>query len=247
MPGLRRTPLASGAALGLLVLVAAGTAALLRSPDPERATVASADGGVVVEGTWSPQAPPRAARADLPGPFTAVRGQPYVLAASAAVPGRSYALTFQIPQDVPVRDAVVYWLDTAMGAWRPVPSAPARVWELRVLADAMPLRAWAVGVAYRPEPSAQARTALDSLVAVPPPGAVGYRAAYLHAAVPGDYVVAQDPFGSGGCGGRFRAGREQTKTSLDATPSERVVVVWELSGDGCPPGETVLPLAPPRE
>ncbi len=241
MPAPRRTPVASGAAIGVLVLAVAGTAALFRLPDPERATASSGDGVVTVAGVWAPGSAPFLVAEPEEGPYTAVRGSVYRVSAPPAPLGRPYTLSFQIPSGVSPKDAVLYGYDALVGAWRAVPAAlDAAGWSLETDRLALPGEDWAVGIAYAPAPSAQAFAALRSLAAVPPPGAVGYRAAFLSAGVPDDYVVVQDPFGSGGCAGRFRPGREQTRTSVDATASERVVVVWELD-TGCAPSETVSP------
>jgi hypothetical protein len=238
----RRNPVASGAAIGILVLVLAGTYALLQLPDPERSFVSASDNGARLEGAWSPSTPPRVEPSPRSGAFTAVRGTPYTVIAPAPVLGRPYTLSVAVPKDVSLKEATLYWEDLTLGAWRAVPSVSVEnAWFLETVLDTLPARTWAVGVAYKPTPSAQALSALRSLVAVPPPGAIGYRAVYLSSAVPDDYVVAQDPFGSGGCDGRFQSGTEQTKTSVDATASERVVVRWELA-DGCLPGVVISPV-----
>lgn len=241
MPAFRRTPLASGAAIGVLVLVLVGTFALLQLPDPERSSVASLDDNVRIAGAWAPSSAPLIRAEPVEGPFTAVRGTVYNIAGIPAPAGHPYRLAIQVPKDIPVQDAVLYQRDVLLNAWRAVPaSLDASRWFLETEQMTLPRTAWAVGNAFVPAPSAQAFAALQSLVAVPPPGAVGYRAALLAATVPDDYVVTKDPFGSGGCEGRFQAGTERTRTSLDTTEKERVVLVWEL-GAGCAPGQTVRP------
>lgn len=242
MPALQRTPAASSAAIGMFVLVVVGTIALMRTPDPEQALARAENGGAWLTGVWSPQAQPRLDPSPREGALTAVRGLPYRITAPTARPGHPYILSLAVPQDVSLKEAVLYWEDVSIGGWRAVPAAPsADAWTLETVVDALPTRTWAVGVSYTPTPSAHAFAALRSLAAVPPPGAVGYRAAYLSATAPMDYVVVQDPFGSGGCEGRFQSGTEQTKTSLDASETERVVIVWEL-GAGCAPGTIVSPV-----
>ncbi len=242
MPALRRTPVASGAALGLLVLTVAGTLALVRLPDPERAVASTPDASARVEGVWAPGSAPFLVAETVGGPFTAARGLVYRVSAPPAPAGHPYTLAVQIPSDLSPVASALYHYDAAAGAWRAVPASMDETgWFLKTDLAALPSANWAVGIPYAPEPSVHAAAALQSLVAVPPPGAVGYRAALLSASVPGDYVVVRDPFGAGGCDGRFQPGREQTRTSMDVTEAERVVVVWELAA-GCAPGAVIGPV-----
>jgi len=104
---------------------------------------------------------------------------------------------------------------------------------------------WAVGTWREREITTQARQSLSSLLQAPPQGAVGYRAAVTQANAGEDFVVVNDVFEEGGCGGEMLVTSKTTVTSLEATiegGTERVVVQWFLK-DGCETGQRLHAVA----
>ncbi|HCB19182.1 TPA: hypothetical protein DEP34_02240 [Candidatus Uhrbacteria bacterium] len=100
---------------------------------------------------------------------------------------------------------------------------------------------WALGVKEEREITTQARHLLSSLVQASPEESVGYRAAVTQSKGEEDFIVVDDFFETGGCGGEVLATSDVVITSLEEAIEggvERVVIKWFLK-DGCLAGEKI--------
>lgn len=98
---------------------------------------------------------------------------------------------------------------------------------------------WALGVKEEYEITAQARHLLSSLLQASPEESVGYRAVVTQSKGEEDFIIVDDLFEIGGCGGEVVATSNVRITSLEETIEggmERVVVKWFLK-EGCQGGE----------
>lgn len=241
MSRLRRNHVRTLTVFAVSVAITAGTVLVMSLPSPETRRVSSADKVVRIDGAWRPGAPAPAI-APLPGSLSFLRGPAYRISAAPAPEGVPYRLTFRVPAELVGQAPTLYRFTPELDAWQAYPSVPsADGWSLTTPVGQLPLAAWGVGLSVRPARPLRAADVLSGLVAAPPPGAVGYEAYDASVDADGEAVLLSDPLDAGGCGGTFRLGAAQTKTSRDlpqGAGAYRVLVRWQVGG-GCPAGETV--------
>lgn len=222
----------------VILLVALGTLTVLQLRAPEERTFTSDDGLLTLSGSFTASEKITIDETTSSQQhYTAVVSSVYQFYPSDKILSAPARLSIIYPtttQDADTHRLALGFFDQSFNMWRSVDS------DLDAATRTVSTQTFHLGRLALLQLDDVARPNIDaeieSLIASPPQGAVGYQLELGYADVPGDFVILPGAGKTGGCAGQYKTGESTQMTSRASVFSEhleyQVVALWQI-GEGC--------------